>query len=62
VWLKATHQAVISGIFDGNTLCEHHLDMRIVEVAGRESHTGPDKVDKSSRDEQHPSTGKLNHL
>ena len=40
----ASHQAVVSRIFDGNALCQHHLDVSIVEVACRESHTGTNYV------------------
>ena len=34
LFLHATHQAIITGIFIGVAFAQHHLDMSIVKVAG----------------------------
>ncbi|MNV25421.1 hypothetical protein D3C71_1165170 [compost metagenome] len=36
--LDATHQAVIASVFKIKALAQHHLDVGVIEVAGRETH------------------------
>ena len=42
--LDAAHHAVIACVLDGDALGEHHLDVRVVKVAGGEAHAGANDV------------------
>ena len=43
--LNAAHQAVIAGVFKIEAFAQHHLDVGVIEVAGREAHSRFHHVD-----------------
>ena len=42
--LDAAHEAVVAGIFHADALGQHHFDVAVVEVNGREAHAGADDI------------------
>ena len=42
--LDTAHHAVVACVLDGDALCEHHLDVRVVKVAGGEAHARANDV------------------
>ena len=41
----AAHQAVVAGVFEVEAFAQHHLDVGVIEVTGREAHTRFHHVD-----------------